>query len=94
MLYTVGHTELYLDFIDSEENPEKIGRDTHIELNQPEYKGGIAFETVQEAKEYLILVEKEDEWSVFGLDCTTDNTYYLDLDNTYRIIKNTRLIKL
>lgn len=92
MLYTVGHTKSYLDYIKSSEMPTKLGRDQAID--KVNHKGGIVFRTIAEAQLYIKEVGREDEWSVFGLDCDEDNTYLLDLDNTYRIINNTLLIIL
>jgi len=94
MLYTVGDTKSYLKaLLNTTEPVMKVGRDTNFE-NFCDYKGGIVFKSIKEAEKYLEKIDKRDLWSVFGLKCNIDNMYYLKLDKTYRIIKDTEIVMI
>lgn len=84
MIYTVGHTANYNKALDTNPHVRKLGRE-HPNM-PPDFAGGIAFQTIEEANAYLIEIGMEDVWSVFTLDCQWDNTYHFTGDNTFRII--------
>lgn len=86
MIYTLGHTESYKKILKENKIVFKVGREI-------DGVGGIAFKNKENANKYIIDNNKKT-WSVFGLDCEWDNTYYLKEEDRYAIIKDTRIIKI
>jgi hypothetical protein len=85
MIYTFGYTESYEQYFKEQGVPRKVGvRD--------DYGGGIVFQTVSEATGYL---SKKDisGYSVYGLLCGWENTYWSEEDGFQRLLTNTDLTK-
>lgn len=91
MIYTVGHKESYLQYFTEQEKPIKLGK-CILEDGEP-YQGGIAFKTVEEAKEFLIKNNKL-QWAVFGLKATWNKDVYLCDQGFYALLADTELVLL
>lgn len=64
MIYTIGHTESYREYLRDSTNPHiKLGRRGHDDPDNPNYEGGSAWETEDEA-----LAACPEGFDVFGLN--------------------------
>lgn len=76
MIYTVGHRENYLAAMEKRSPDPLFKKGKAGEPDDPDYyAGGIAFETVEAANAYLEQSNHIEDWAVFGLACTWNNTY-------------------
>jgi len=92
MIYTIGHTQNYIDAIRRSlktDTPgiQKVGKNDS-------YEGGYAFATLEIAESYLKKIKKDTVWCVWGLDCTMQNTYMHESKEYHLIIENTDIIPL
>lgn len=83
MMFTIGHTESY------EQGILEFGDDFKKLGLSKEYKGGIAFLTIEEASKYASLYKG---FSIYGLDTTRDNTYVAD--GNLHLVNSCRILKL
>lgn len=70
MIYTIGHTESYLQHFNKQSIPKKLGRKKN--LNGEYYPGGSVFKTYIDAKKYLEREQLKD-YSIFGVLANWDN---------------------
>lgn len=61
MIYTVGHKENYESAIKEHGTIHKLGETV-------DYGGGIVFETIEDANQYLDEIGMADKWCVWGVD--------------------------
>jgi len=83
MLYTVGRTEAYEQGLNEESVLRKLGRGLDHDGNP--YEGGCVFLSVEEAEHYIVS-EKHDDYSVYGLLTSVDNTHQLEGESFKRIL--------
>lgn len=92
MIYTVGHTKSYNQYLKEDDNPLKLGK--CILDNGESYSGGIVFKTKKVAEQYL----KENnlnDYSVYGLDVAWNkHNVYKTESGYYALIYNTKIIDL
>lgn len=74
MIYTIGHTESYLQYFKEQDIPKKLGRREN--LNGEYYPGGSVFKTYEDALDYL-QKRKLIDYSIFGVlaDWNNDTEY-------------------
>ena len=81
MMYTVGHIASYSDLVGTP-NFCKLGECTLDDGTK--YGGGIAFTSIDDAREYLKEMGYVGKYEVYGLDTEVSNTRDRPVDGPYR----------
>ena len=96
MIYTIGNRESYdAGIAELGDDFRKLGiTDRHPNITEP-YGGGIAFETVEEAKEFIRSEPAtRGHYEVYGLCCAWDNTYFDETMGHHRIKETSKIIRI
>lgn len=82
LIYTVGKTEVYGDYMAKDKNPEKA-------------KGGSVWRTRDDARGYLLETKQDKTFSVYGIEADWDKDTEPTLEGQWRALtRKARLIKL
>lgn len=82
MIYTVGKTEVYEDYMAKDKNPEKA-------------KGGSVWRTRDDARGYLLESKQDKTFSVYGVEADWEKDTEPTLEGKWRALtRKARLVKL
>lgn len=101
MIFTIGHTENYLEAMLADPELKKIGR-REKQPNFPDgYLGGTVWKTRKEARAYIEeeLQRDHPDWdpadfSVFGVDADWERDTYIPEDDMPSLLRDAKLINL
>lgn len=93
MIYTIGHTKSYDEYLSTSDNPRKLGRcEYHIDCDGP-YLGGIVWPDPNGARSFIEYNNLAD-FSVYQLEGSWDQDVYLpENEESYRLTSTQKILK-